>query len=184
LIESLTPPFMSEPTSKVSLMSPAAKTIFVATLAAGTLDILSALILYRYVYNIGARQLLQGIASALLGNKAFKGGGGTAFLGLCIHYCIALSFAAFYFFVFPYVPFLKKYKIAGGVLYGVFAWVVMNLAVLPLIGYSKYNFHWVPVIRSAVILMYAIGIPIALIVNRHYSKYKSPSPLPQSTPLF
>ena len=164
---------MPTPTTKDDLLPPATNTIFLATLVAGTLDILCALILYGYVFaHISAQHILQGIASALLGKSAFEGGMGTDLLGLCIHYCIALTFATFYFFMYPRLPFLRKNRIVSGLLYGLFVWIVMNVIVLPLIGYSKFTFHWIPSIRAALILMFAIGIPISLIVSRHYSKLR------------
>lgn len=166
---------MSAPTTKDDLLPPATNTILMATLVAGTLDIISALTLYRYVFaNISPQYILQGIASALLGKSAFQGGMATTLLGLFLHYCIALSFATFYFFIFPRIPFLGKHRIISGLLYGLFAWTVMNVLVLPLIGYSKFSFHWIPSIRSAAILMYAIGIPISFIVAKHYKLRQTP----------
>ena len=155
-------------------MRPATSTILTATLVAGTIDILSALILYGYVFaHYSAQQILQGIARALLGQKAFEGGMGTDLLGLCMHYCIAGIWVTFYFFIFPHLPFLNKNRILSGVLYGLFVWTMMNVVVLPLIGYSKLIFHWIPAIRAAVILIYAIGIPTSFIVARHYSRVRA-----------
>jgi uncharacterized membrane protein YagU involved in acid resistance len=154
--------------SKTSL---AAKTIFRATLVAGTLDILSALFFFGYVFGkVAPRRMLQGIASAVIGKKAFDGGVPAAFLGLLIHYCIALAFAAFFFFVYPAIPFLKKNRLAGGLLYGVFVFIVMNVVVLPLIGFRKFHFHWDSILENTLILMYAIGIPISYMVHRYYSR--------------
>jgi hypothetical protein len=162
---------MSQQASKASPLSPAAKTILLATLVAGTLDILSALIFYGYVfYNVGARHVLQGIARVLLGKKAFEGGWATAFLGLAMHYCIASSFVILYFLIFPYIPFLKKYKIASGLLYGVLVWMIMNLAVLPLVDHRSYHFKLLAVVRDMAILLYAIGLPISLLISRHYER--------------
>ncbi|HTI09919.1 MAG TPA: hypothetical protein VL832_15235 [Puia sp.] len=165
---------MSVSTTKDSLLAPATSTIFMATLVAGTLDILSALILYGYVFaHISAQHILQGIASALLGKRAFEGGMGTDLLGLCIHYCIAFTFVSFYFFIFPHLPFLNRNRVLSGLLYGLFVWTVMNVGVLPLIGYSKFIFHWIPSIRAALILMFAIGIPTSFIVSRYYSRVRA-----------
>src|SRR5258708_17057067 len=162
---------MSEQTTKARFLSPAAKKIFTANFVAGTLEILSALILYGFVFSrVSAQVILQAIASALLGKVAFEGGAGTDLLGLGIHYSLSLAFASFYFFLFPVIPFLKKNRIAIGLLYGLCVWMVMNLAVLPLIGYSKFDFRWVSALRGALILMFALGLPISFIVSKYYSK--------------
>lgn len=161
---------MSEQATKDSLLSPATKTIFRATFVAGTLDILSALILYGFVFSqVGPQRILQSIASTLLGKAAFQGGAGPDILGLGIHYSISLVFATLYFFGYPSIPFLKKNRIVSGLLYGLFVWMVMNLAVLPLIGYAKFPSRWDSILKGALILMFALGLPISFITSRHYS---------------
>ena len=168
---------MSQQARKASPLSPATKTILLVTLVAGTLDIISALIFYGYVFsNVGAGRILRGIASVLLGKKAFEGGWATALLGLAMHYCIAASFVILYFLIFPFIPFLKKYKIASGILYGILVWTIMNLAVLPLVAHRSYHFKLLAVVRDMAILLYTIGLPISLLISRHYSKVRPPLP--------
>jgi len=165
---------MSARQTKDSLLSPATNTILLALFVAGTLDILSAIIVYGPILGkVPPLRLLQGIASAVLGKSAFEGGMGTALFGLGMHYCISLAFVTLYFLIFPYIPFLKKYKTAGGLLYGLFIWMVMNLAVLPLIGYAPFHFNLVPVLRSALILILVFGIPLPLIIPKYYAKARS-----------
>jgi hypothetical protein len=165
---------MSERTTKDSLLSPATKTILLATFVAGTLDILSAIIVFGPVFGkVSALRILQGIASALLGKPAFQGGWETALFGLLVHYCISLTFVSLYFLVFPYIPFLKKNKMAGGLLYGFFIWMVMNMAVLPLIGLAPFHFRLAPFLKNALILMLVFGIPLPLIIPKYYSKARS-----------
>ncbi len=66
-----------------------------AGLACGVLDITAALIVYGY-FGLKPVRLLQGIASGLLGPKAFQGGLGAALLGLLCHFVIAFGAAAVY----------------------------------------------------------------------------------------
>ena len=140
-----------------------------AGFVAGTCDILSATIVYGPILGkVSPLKLLQGITSALIGKTAFEGGALTAFCGLLIHYCIAYSFATLFVLAYPHLPVLKKYKVVSGLLYGIFAWVVMNVIVLPVIGYTHFTFSLIPSIRSAVILMLAIGLPISLITAKYY----------------
>lgn len=147
------------------------KTILLAGFTAGTLDILGAITVYSFIMNrVTPTKLLQGIASSLFGSSAINGGYGMALAGLVIHYCIAFSFAIFFFFVFPFVPFLKNQRVLGGLLYGIFAWCVMNLAVLPLLHIANIPTKWDGIARGAIILMFCIGLPISLIVNNYYLK--------------
>ena len=145
------------------------KTILLAGLVAGTLDMLAAITVYSLVMNrITVVRLLQGIARGAFGDSAFEGGSSMAMAGLGFHFIIAFSFAIFYFLIFPYIPFLKKQRILSGLLYGIFVCCVMNLAVLPLLRVAPIPTKWDSILRGAVILMLFVGLPISLIVSKHY----------------
>jgi len=165
---------MSTPIAQQSARRPSAlKTILVAGFVAGVLDISAAIIVYSYIMNrVTPVRLLQGIASGAFGKSAFEGGTSMALAGLGFHFLIAFSFTIFYYLIFPYIPFLKKQKIISGFLYGIFAWCVMNLIVLPLLHIAKIPTKWDGILRGAVILMFCIGLPIALIIGR-YGRSKS-----------
>jgi hypothetical protein len=157
--------------TKASSLSPAATTILKAAGIAGSLDILSAFLAFGVLFGRASPpRILKGIAGAVLGKGAMEGGLLTALLGLLIHYCIALGFAAFFYIIFPFIPFLKKNRMIGGVLYGLFVYVVMNMIVLPAIGYREFHFRWAGFLENGIILILAIGIPISMIVHKGYSK--------------
>jgi hypothetical protein len=119
------------------------KTILLSGFLAGTLDIIAAIIIYSFImHKATATQILQGIASGVFGKAAFSDGTGMALMGLLFHFIIAYCFAIGYFIVFPYLPFLRKQKILSGFLYGIFAWLVMNLIVLPLSNVNHAPFKW------------------------------------------
>ena len=98
-------------------------------LLAGTLDAASAI----YTFGWG---MSYGIASGLLGSKAFPqaGGGGAMIwsLGIALHFLIALSAAAVYCYSSRRLKFLKDHFVVGGVFFGIAVYLVMNLVVLPL----------------------------------------------------
>jgi len=145
------------------------KTILLAWLTAGCLDLLAAITVYSLIMQrVTIIRLLQGIAKGALGNSAYEGGIATALAGVGFHFTIALCFTVFYFFIFPYISFLKKERIISGLLYGIFAWCVMNLAVLPVLHIASIPTKWDSITRGAVILMFCIGLPISLIVSRYY----------------
>jgi hypothetical protein len=160
---------MNTLTATLTKKPSALKTILAAWLTAGCLDLLAAITVYSLIMKrVTTMRLLQGIARGALGNSAYEGGIATAMAGVGFHFTIALCFTVFYFLVFPYIPFLKKQRIVSGLLYGVFAWCVMNLVVLPTLQVASIPTKWDSIVRGAVILMFCIGLPISLIVSRYY----------------
>jgi len=151
----------------------ALKTVLLAGFIAGTMDILAAITVYDFVmHSVTAKNLLQGIARKVLGVFGVKPAGDSLMLtlaGLGFHFMIAFSFAVFYFLVYPYLPSLKKKRILSGLLYGIFVWCVMNLAMLPLFHIADFPHKWDNIIRGMVILMICIGLPVSLIVSRYYN---------------
>ena len=143
--------------------------IFLSGLIAGTLDILAAILIYAVILNkTTAIKILQSIASGAFHQEAYTGGAQMALYGLLLHYLIALIFSWFYFTVYPYFSFLKKNVYRSGIIYGVFTWIVMNLVVLPVVFpvLPAKNFDF-PLVLSILILIFCIGIPIALINKKH-----------------
>ncbi|HKQ05318.1 MAG TPA: hypothetical protein VJ464_09315 [Blastocatellia bacterium] len=144
------------------------RAIFWAGLIAGTLDITAACITSTLRGGTPLR-LLRYVAGGLLGPEAFQGGLGTAALGLALHYLIATTWATVYYAASRKLPVLVRRPILCGLLYGLVVWCVMNLVVLPLSALPKPTFTLSGVLIGATILMFCIGLPIALIVRR-YSK--------------
>jgi len=157
------------PQSRISAL----KTILLAWFTAGCLDLLAAVTVYSFIMKrVTSQRLLQGIARGALGNSAYEGGTATALAGVGFHFIIAFCFTVFYFFIFPYIPFLKKQRVISGLLYGIFVWCVMNLAVLPLLSIAPVPAKLDSITRGALILMFCIGLPISLIVSRYYIQRK------------
>jgi len=154
-------------TTKSSLLRPAIKTILLAWLVAGTLDITYAIIMWGPVFGkITAAQLLQGIASVLIGKDALTGGTPTALLGLAMHYGISLAWTLIYFFIFPWLPSLTRNKWVSGMLYGVFVWSMMSLVVLPLVTGRAWHYNTVAFIKNIAPMVLLFGPAIALITKK------------------
>jgi len=136
-----------------------------AGLACGVLDITAALVVYGF---FGAKpvRLLQGIASGLLGPKAFDGGLATALLGLLCHFVIAFGAAAIYFAASRAIPFLIRNAVASGALYGVAVYFFMNRIMVPLSAAAKRPFSLKMMIVGIVIHIFCVGLPISLSVRR------------------
>jgi hypothetical protein len=146
------------------------RTILWAGALVGTFDIAAACI---YVYfNSGGTPaaVFRYIASAILGPDAFTGGIGVVVLGLLLHYLIAYIWTAFFFIVYPMWRFLWKNWLLTGILYGLFIWTVMNRVVVPMSNTPKGPFNLTGAIINALILILAIGIPLALIAQRKFRK--------------
>jgi hypothetical protein len=146
------------------------KVILSAWLLAGTLDIATASIYYPIRYGITLTLLFQNIASGVFGEKAFAGGVKMVALGLVFHYCIAFIWTTVYFMAYPRIKILRRNRFASGMVYRVLVWLVMNLVVLPLSNVDRSPFNLVQAVIAAVILMFCIGLPIAVIVSKHYSQ--------------
>ena|ERR1700683_4003220 len=145
-----------------------------AWLVAGTMDITAALTWYPLTAGAHGVRILQGIASGVLGPRAFDGGLRTAALGLALHYFIALIWTLLFVLAARSVRGLLKNLWVTGIAYGLVVWTVMNLVVLPLSRVRRGPFHPGPAVIAAVILILCIGLPIAGIVGRHERARETP----------
>ncbi|MBA3647100.1 MAG: DUF1440 domain-containing protein [Chitinophagales bacterium] len=151
------------------------KTILTSGFLAGTLDLTTALVVYSVMLQkVTATRLLQSIASGVFGKTAYDGGSEMVIFGIVLHFMIAFSFAIFYFFIYPHIPFLKKQKIISGLLYGLFAWIIMNLIILPLVFSHLSVMTPNSIVIGATILMIMIGLPISIVTSKYYNAKSEP----------
>ncbi|HWK11191.1 MAG TPA: hypothetical protein VNR64_14120 [Vicinamibacterales bacterium] len=150
-----------------------ARAIVFAWLVAGTLDVTTAVTYYPLTASVTAKQILQGIASGVLGARAFQGGAATAALGLALHFLIALIWTLVFYVAATRITALTRRPFIIGPLYGTFVWLVMNLVVLPSSRVAHRPLRLQPSIIGAVILMICIGLPIAAIVGRHLRRRRA-----------
>lgn len=141
--------------------------VLLGWLVAGTLDITAAITYYPLTANVSAIRILQGIASGVLGPRAFQGGYRTAALGLALHYLIAFIWTAVFFVALRLFKAFLRNLIATGVAYGVLVWAVMNLVVLPLSNVRHAPFNPSAALVAAAFLICCIGLPLAGIIGRH-----------------
>ena len=144
------------------------RTILLGGLTVGVLDILDAIIFFGF-RGVGAERILQAIAAGLLGRDAAVAGGlKTALLGLLLHFIIATGVVATYYLVSRALPFLVRYPLICGPLYGVVVFFVMQLIVLPLSATSGSGQLPTGVILLNGLLIHALGVglPAALFTAR------------------
>lgn len=141
--------------------------VLVGWLVAGTMDITAAVTYYPLTADVRAIRILQGIASGVLGPRAFQGGLRTAGLGLALHYLIALIWTIVFFVAVRVFKPLLRNLIATGVAYGVLVWAVMTQIVLPLSNVRHTPFNLPAAIVAAVLVILCIGLPLAGIIGRY-----------------
>jgi len=139
--------------------------ILQATLVAGVLDILAAIIL-SLIFGNGPAAMLRGVASGPFPGASDWGAAGSA-LGLAVHFAIMAVMAAVYVAAAERIAALREKPLLWGTLYGLATYVVMNLIVLPL----RFEGAFPPSLRGVITQIFChvvlVGIPIALIAARH-----------------
>jgi len=151
--------------------SRAARTILIAGLVAGTLDITYACIFNYKRLGMKPIAVLQSVASGALGREAATAGGWkTAALGLFFHFLIAIIWASVFYLASRAIPFMIKHAIVSGLLYGLFIYLVMYGLVLrySAIHSTRYpwTYPWPALIGNVGIHMLGIGLSIALVTRK------------------
>lgn len=137
--------------------------IVVGGFVSGALDII-----YACVRGVQAgatsERVLQSVASGLIGRPAFEGGGGTAALGLGLHFAMTLVMAAIYVVAAARVPALRTWWWLAGPAYGAAIYLVMNRVVVPLSAWPGKPF---PLNLSGLAVhMFFVGLTIAFAAVR------------------
>ena len=147
----------------------AAKIILLGGLIAGTLDMTAACVQAWLRTGTTPFQVSQFIASGALGRTAaFAGGYKTALLGLAFHYLIATTATVVFYLASRKLRFLIEWPIPMGLLYGLLVYLFMNFVVLPRSAITPARVAPSLSTRaiSALIIMFCVGLPIALITRR------------------
>lgn len=142
-------------------MNKTSSAILKAGLIAGSLDILLAFANAWWSSGVSPMRVLQFIASGLLGGKAFQHSYGVALLGLGIHFFISFFWTILFFIIYHHYKKIARSPFSQSVFYGIFVWLVMNLLVLPLTNVPKSDLQWPEAIKGIIILIIAIGLPLA-----------------------
>jgi hypothetical protein len=139
------------------------RTIALATLVAGTLDIIFAMML-SLIFERHIPDMLRFVASGPFPAATDMGTSG-ALLGLLTHFTLMAIMAAVFVAAARQKHELTEKPVKWGVIYGLITYVVMNLIVVPL----RFG-TWPPKPLSIATQLFAhivlVGIPIALITAR------------------
>ena len=138
------------------------RAVLIGTLVVGTLDLLDAFIFFGLRNGTTPIRIGQSIAAGWLGRDSFSRGLASAALGFATHYFIAFGIVLVCVLASRWIPLLARQPLIGGALYGVGAYLVMNLVVIPLsaIGRQPLTFNG-PFVNGILIHIFGIGIPSA-----------------------
>lgn len=142
------------------------KPILIATLVAGTLDILAAIGLTLHYGRRTVAEMLRGVAAGPFPGAPNWGDAGTA-LGLAVHFALMAIMAAVFVLAASRRRRLWEQPLLWGLLYGLATYVVMNLIVVPLRWPANFPPSPLSVATQLFCHIVLVGIPIALIARRH-----------------
>jgi len=140
-------------------------TIVWGGLLAGTLDALDGVVAFGF-RGLNPVQVLQYIASGLLGIASFRGGLKTAGLGALLHYFIAFEVAAVYFAASLKLPALHKDPVKWGLAYGAAVYFFMNYVVLPLSAVPRMPFSFPLFLNGVIGHGVFVGVAITWFAHR------------------
>lgn len=141
------------------------RAIVYATLLAGALDATDGVIFFG-LHGLNPIQVLQYIASGLLGARSFTGGLATAGLGVLVHFAIALVVAAIYILASRRIAALRTQWVLFGLLYGAAVWAVMNLVVLPMTAVAPSPITVAALLNGIIGHALFVGLPIAFFAKK------------------
>ena len=152
------------------------RAILMGGLICGVLDITSAVII-SIANGSSPVRMLQGIAGVLLGPVSFEGGFATAALGLAMHFGVAFTATAIFYWLSRRIPAMVEWAVPSGLLFGIVWLLVMYRGVVPLTQVLR-TLYLSNVKRSLPALwplpllvhMVCVGLPISLAV-RHFGPW-------------
>jgi hypothetical protein len=164
---------MTNPLNKSSLSSPRIGTgslsvfraVVYATLLAGALDATDGVVFFG-LHGLNPIQVLQYIASGLLGAQSFRGGLATAGIGVLVHFAISFVVAAIYLLASRRIPALRSQWAIFGLVFGAAVWAVMNLVILPITAVAPSHITTAALLNGVIGHALFVGLPIAFFANK------------------
>jgi uncharacterized membrane protein YagU involved in acid resistance len=140
------------------------RTIGLATILAGTLDIIFAIAVTLF-YGRDPTGMLRYVASGPYPPAAEMGFAGSA-LGVLVHYALMAIMAGAYAWFARSRTFLADMPVRAGIAYGVLTYLIMNLIVVPLRFGAPVSPRPTSIATQLFAHVVLVGIPIAVIAAR------------------
>ena len=141
------------------------RAIALGTLIVGVLDGLDAVIFFG-LRGASPTRIFQGIAYSVLGRPTYSHGLRSAALGVLLHFMVACGIVTVYVLSSRRLTALRDRPLVYGPLYGIAAYFVMNLVVIPLTAIGYRGFTTAPLVNGLLIHIFGVGLPTALIASR------------------
>lgn len=141
-----------------------------AWLLVGVLDIVAAMLSFYLSTGKSPEIVLKFIASAVQGTDAYTGGIASTFLGIALHFLVALLFVLFFFLLYKPMTLHRYNAYIVGFVYGIFIWFVMNKLVLPMTSVKQQPFKWIEAVKAMLILITMVGLPLAFMLKKRHQR--------------
>ncbi|MGN6512682.1 MAG: hypothetical protein ACTHKZ_03810 [Lysobacteraceae bacterium] len=151
-------------------------------LVLATLDAAFATGYWRLAAGVPWTRVFQSVAAGVLGVEAsVAGGAATAWLGLALHYAIAMCFVAACTLAATRRAALLRHAPACGIAYGLLLYLVMNWVVIPLsaIGHLP-SFGDRPWVAGSVAMHAVVGLVCAYAARRALAALSGRLPVPSA----
>jgi hypothetical protein len=146
----------------------AGRAILLGTLIVGVLDGLDAIVFFHFWAGVAPGRIFQGIAAGLLGRTAaIQGGTATVVLGVVLHFVVACGIVTVFVTASRGFRVLTARPIVSGIVYGLIAYAVMNVVVIPLsaIGPRTAPIPVPVLVNGLLIHVFGVGLPAALVAR-------------------
>jgi hypothetical protein len=142
------------------------RAILLGGAAVGVLDAADGVVWAGITAGQNPIQVLQWIATGLLGPGAFQGGLAAAGLGATIHFALSYGFTAAFVFAFRNIQAVRRQWIAFGLGWGALVWAFMNLLVLPSSPVPQAAFTVGAVVNGVIGHALTVGLAAAYVAKR------------------
>ena len=143
-----------------------ARPILTATLIAGTLDILAAVVM-TLLYSRDPMAMLRYVGSGPLPGATGWGTAGSL-LGLAVHFALMAIMATIFVLAAARIRALWQKPLLWGILYGIATYVVMNLLVVPWRFDRPLPSRLEAIGPQLAFHIFLVGLPIALVAASHF----------------
>jgi len=132
---------------------------------AGAIDLVFAFTYHGVVSGAVPTQILQAIASGLMGTDAFASAFPAAAVGFVAHFVILIIAAAMYYAASRRLSFLRTHAYLSGMAFGIAIYCTMNYIIVPLSAAPAFKWSLPQVISDFSVHMLVLGPAIALTIR-------------------
>jgi uncharacterized membrane protein YagU involved in acid resistance len=142
------------------------KTIAIATLTAGSLDLLSAFV-FSGINSVGPIRVMQSVAAGPFGEAMRSGGLAAAGIGMLVHFSIMTVMVSVFVLAAKRFDSISQHKLLSGIVYGLGLYLLMYWVVLPLRWPAAFpkTALW-PVTNALFSHIVCVGIPMSFVTAR------------------